>query len=81
MVNLFPIHDGSFVDTMGMGSWFLGRFSLGKRGPCPFTDWAEFRHHIEEHSQSALFQKSKIGELLLDQKYFNGNEQILARLK
>ena len=47
------------------------------RGPCFITEYDKFRHHVLEHCDEPIFERRKIGAMLMNQEYFNGVGNIL----
>ncbi|ELR16862.1 endonuclease VIII protein, putative [Acanthamoeba castellanii str. Neff] len=71
------------VDNMRMASWHRGRFDPVTRGPDPLTELPAFVALVRNNAQNKDFNKP-IGEVLLNQKYFNGignylRAEVLAR--
>jgi uracil-DNA glycosylase len=58
------------VDTMKGASYEIGTWGKD-RGPCPLTQYSEFKQHIMDNLTSKDFDE-EIGIVLLNQRYFNG---------
>lgn len=69
---LFNSDGGSlaFVDVRRFGKWSWGDFSEN-RGPDPIDDYQNFRRNIAANLHKKDFEKP-IGEVLMNQRYFNG---------
>lgn len=61
----------SFVDVRRFGKWKPEETWSSNRGPCPMTEFDEFKQTIMDNLDKKVFDKP-INELLMDQKYFNG---------
>ncbi|XP_045031313.1 endonuclease 8-like 1 isoform X2 [Daphnia magna] len=62
----------SFVDFRRFGKWEVNVDWGSDRGPCPITDYENFRHNIVNNLENSAFKNKAICEVLLNQKYFNG---------
>jgi len=62
----------SFVDYRRFGRWEIDGDWGTERGPCPITDYENFRKNVVENLEDTAFCNKPICEVLLNQKYFNG---------
>jgi len=62
----------SFVDYRRFGRWEVDADWGTERGPCPITDYDNFRKNVIDNIEDSSFNNKPICEVLLNQKYFNG---------
>ena len=62
----------SFVDYRRFGRWEVDADWGTERGPCPITDYDNFRKNVINNLEDSSFNNKPICEVLLNQKYFNG---------
>lgn len=62
----------SFVDFRRFGHWEINADWGSDRGPCPITDYENFRKNVIDNLEENAFKNKAICEVLLNQKYFNG---------
>lgn len=62
----------SFVDFRRFGRWQINADWGLDRGPCPITDYENFRSNVINNLEDCAFKNKAICEVLLNQKYFNG---------
>jgi len=72
------------VDARRFAKWKWTKSWNNKRGPCPLSDFDNFRNHININAHKRAFTKP-IYEVLMNQSYFNGignylRAEILYRL-
>jgi endonuclease VIII-like 1 len=71
---IFKSVEGSrlcMVDVRRFAKWKVESNWSINRGPCPLTDYTEFKHHILSNLSKKEFDKP-IHIVLMNQKYFNG---------
>jgi endonuclease VIII-like 1 len=78
-------HTLSFVDVRRFGKWKPGFQWSENRGPCPMTQFREFKQNVIDNLHKKEFDKP-INVVLMNQKYFNGignylRAEILYRMK
>jgi formamidopyrimidine-DNA glycosylase len=61
----------SFVDVRRFGKWKTNESWSANRGPCPMTEFEDFKREILTNLNKKDFDKP-INELMMDQRYFNG---------
>jgi len=62
----------SFVDYRRFGRWEIDADWGTERGPCPITDYENFRKNVIDNLEDSAFCNKPICEVLLNQKFFNG---------
>ena len=61
----------SFIDVRRFGKWWPGQEWSDNRSPDPTTEFSLFKKNIKDNLEKKAFNKP-IGEILLNQSYFNG---------
>jgi endonuclease VIII-like 1 len=64
-------HRLCFADRLKLANWRQGDWDKNERGPDPLLEYEEFRLRILKRMPTRARNKP-VGELMLDQKYFNG---------
>jgi endonuclease VIII-like 1 len=59
-------------DVRRFAKWKWGEDWTPGRGPCPLTEYNEFQEFLKTKWYTHKHFKSRINELLMDQRYFNG---------
>lgn len=74
---IFHRNDGNFLclqDVRRFAKWKWENDWSKNRGPCPVTDYKNFKNNIIDgiKNNSSIFEKNSVAEILMNQKYFNG---------